>query len=490
MNQKKLNYFLVIATFAFVLMLLPSKTSAQIIDMTGGVKDDYTYEEYVFITGKPIKFTGTSKDVTVSRKESKGKVTENYRMTLTGPNNEKLTRNYTYVSDVENFETIGQSTANGELTKASETITIDGVKYTLVNNGYQITKGRVTDSRPASDYFDEIIGGTKKYEYKEDGKTKTILVEVRGKIVGYENFWGATQTQITEQIIHFDADNEKTKKVGRVKNTVSSTKSRKLEYERNPASLSSFYGGYYVKTEVSSVSKYDYDLPRNQSGTLNLHAVNTPTIERLIVPKFRDLSNHWAKDHIEKLYSLGIFDEEANFFSPNTPMTRLDFTAAIGKAVDLRVLDDRNSKNKKKERIFPDLDPNIKNYEYIVSAVEKGIINGSLNKRTGQRYFNPNDSILREQAAAIFVRALGLETKAPDPGFKTQFNDDANISDYARDGIYVMAELGLMTGDEFGNFRPKEPLTRAQAAAVIVRFLEYLESDLQQNYREDILFFE
>lgn len=474
-----------LTTFAFVFMLLPNKSSAQIVEMTGGVLGDYTYEEYVFITGKPIKFTGTAKDVKVNRNESRGKVTENYRMTLTGPNNEKLTRNYTYVSDVENFESIGQSTANGELTKATETITIDGVRYTLVNNGYQITKGRVTDSRPASDYFDELISGTKRYEYKVDGETKTILVEVSAKIVGYENFWGATETQITDQTIHF-ADGT----VGTVKNTVSSSKSRKLEYERNPASLSSFYGGYYVKTEVSTVSKYDYRLPRNRTGTLDLNAVKTPTIERLIVPKFRDLSNHWAKDHIEKLYSLGIFDEEANFFSPNTPMTRLDFTTAIGKAVDLRVLDERNTRNQRREKIFPDLDTNIKDYQYIVSAVEKGIINGSQNPKTGVRYFHPNNSILREQAAAIFVRALGLETKAPDPGFKTQFNDDANISDYARDGIYVMAELGLMTGDEFGNFRPKEPLTRAQAAAVIVRFLEYLESDLQQNYREDILFFE
>ena len=61
-------------------------------------------------------------------------------------------------------------------------------------------------------------------------------------------------------------------------------------------------------------------------------------VERLIVPKFRDLSSHWAKADIEKLYSLGILDEQSNFFSPNTPMQRYDFAIAIGKAVDLRVL--------------------------------------------------------------------------------------------------------------------------------------------------------
>lgn len=487
MRQKFLNCFLVLATFAFVFTFLPRESRAEIIDVTGGVKDDYTYEEYIFISGKPVKFTATAKDVKVTRNESKNSITESYNMTLTGPEkNDKLTRNITYQFDVEDYDSIGQSTANGRMTKYSESITLDGVKYQLVTDGYQITRGRVTDNLPASTYFDEIISGTKKYEYTEDGEKKYIFVEVSSKIVGYENFWGATETQITTQTITFANG-----KVGTVKNTVSSSKSRILEYERNPASLSSFYGGYYVKTEVNAVSKYDYDLPKRGKGTLNLQATKTPTIERLIVPKFRDLSNHWAKDSIEKLYSLGIFDEASkDFFSPETPMTRLDFTIAIGKAIDLRVLEEKNNRNNKKQKIFPDLDTNTKDYEYVVSAVEKGVIKGSMNPTNGQRYFDPNGSITREQAAAIFVRALGLESKAPDPGFKTQFKDDANISDYARDGIYVAAELGLMNGDEYGNFRPKDSLNRAQAAAVIVRFLQYLESDLQQNYREDILFFE
>ena len=41
-----------------------------------------------------------------------------------------------------------------------------------------------------------------------------------------------------------------------------------------------------------------------------------------------------------------------------------------------------------------------------------------------------------------------------------------------------------------GNFKPHDTLTRAQAAAIIERFLQYLENDLKQNYRDDILFFE
>ncbi len=84
---------------------------------------------------------------------------------------------------------------------------------------------------------------------------------------------------------------------------------------------------------------------------------------------------------------------------------------------------------------------------------------------------------------------MGLEGKAPDPGYSTSYKDDNKISDYSRDGVYVVTQLGIMNGSE-GNFKPQDTLTRAQAAAIIERFLQYLENDLKQNYRDDILFFE
>lgn len=86
------------------------------------------------------------------------------------------------------------------------------------------------------------------------------------------------------------------------------------------------------------------------------------------------------------------------------------------------------------------------------------------------------------------MRALGLEGKAPEPGYTTDYKDDYKITDYARDAIYVATELGLMSGSD-GYFNPKATLTRAQSSAIIERFLRYLESDLKENYRDNILFF-
>lgn len=480
MNRRILLVLTVTVMMIAILAVGPNSSLAKTVDIYGGIQNEYTYEEVVFLSGKPIIFEGTSKNIKVTEKESNGKLTETYRITLTRKdkdNKDKLTRNFTYVSEVTNYDQIGQSTANGEVTKYTESMVIDGVTYTL--SDYQLSKGTITDKRPASDYFSGNALARKTYITKatKEKASETIEVNIDSRNYGYGNFWGATETQITDFLFTFNNGKE-----GRVQNKVSSSKSRVLNYEENAASLSSFDGGYAVISSANSISEYTYDLPSGK-GNVDLHAEYMPRIERLIVPKFRDLSSHWAKDEIEKLYSLGILDDQSNFFSPNTPMQRYDFAIAIGKAVDLRVLEE-TKKTSTTKSIFTDVKRTAKDYNYLESAVEKEIIKGKT-----PTTFDPKGYLTRQQAATMLVRALGLENKAPDPGYKTDYKDDGKISDYARDAVYVATELGLMSGDN-GKFNPKEHLTRSQASAVLVRYLEYLENDLQQNYRDDILFFE
>ncbi|WP_084413195.1 N-acetylmuramoyl-L-alanine amidase [Desulfovirgula thermocuniculi] len=45
---------------------------------------------------------------------------------------------------------------------------------------------------------------------------------------------------------------------------------------------------------------------------------------------------------------------------------------------------------------------------------------------------------------------------------------------WAKNSIERLAQLGLLKGDEYGNFRPDEPVTRAQLAAVLERLLKFL----------------
>ena len=166
-------------------------------------------------------------------------------------------------------------------------------------------------------------------------------------------------------------------------------------------------------------------------------------------------------------------------------MKRYQFTIGLLKAVDLRVLEQPKKSKVPRKAIFDDLDAKEKDYPFIESAVEKGIIFG-INPTT----FAPDAPITRAQAVTIFVRALGMEGRAPTPGYKTNYIDDKKIPNFARDSVYVATELGLIYGDTQNRFNPSQPLTRAQASTMLVRFLDFLENDLKQNYRDDVLFFE
>lgn len=51
---------------------------------------------------------------------------------------------------------------------------------------------------------------------------------------------------------------------------------------------------------------------------------------------------------------------------------------------------------------------------------------------------------------------------------------DVPSDHWAKGAIDKLAQLGLLKGDEAGNFRPEEPVTRAQLAAVLYRVLKLL----------------
>ena len=474
---KRQSVLFVLMAFLFVLVS-PSKSSAEIVDLTGGIKNEYEYEEYVFILGQPMKFTATSKDVKVTVSERQNKITETYRIKMKSTNGATLDRTFTYAYNVSNYDAIGQSTATGEVTKYTEKIKYQDATIDLKD--YQMSKSYVTDKRPASDYSSGNAVIRKTYEIKyKGGETQIVVVSGSGQDASYENFWGAAETQIMEYVFDYPDGT-----VGTVTSRVNHSKSRTLNYEENLGTLASFNGGYAVNSDADTISEYVYELPKG-SGKIEFNSEYMPKVERLIVPKFRDLSAHWAKPSIEKLYSLGIFDDQSNFFSPNTAMKRYDFAVAVGKAIDLRVeVGNTKKKNNAKPNIFKDVKRTRANYEYLVAAYNKGVIKGVTAEK-----FDPEGNLTREQAAAIIVRALGLEGKAPDPGYSTSYKDDNKISNYARDGVYVVTQLGIMNGSD-GNFKPHDTLTRAQAAALAERFLQYLENDLKQNYRDDILFFE
>lgn len=459
------------------------------VDYVGGVHNEYEYEELVFITGKPIKFKGKV-DISERTKERDNTTTISYKFSLTSDDNEgrnRLSRTITYITEYTEDEAKGQSIGQTKVSKYSESIDIDGNRYRLED--YQFSKSDVMDNRPATHFYTGNIKGRKYYSVnRNEGQ---VIIDMTGGHVGYENFWGSTETQKINQIITYPDG-----KQGMVNTQTSDSLTKKLVYADNEVNLISFNGGYVRTTNNEVVSKYDYSLPNgegtNTIGTNNLSKKMSPKLERLIVPKFRDVPGHWAEEYIEKLYSLDVFDNTSmTFFVPEGPITRKEYIKAVLKASNIepeitetnRRGGSRRRNRREPEEVSPfaDISINDKDYPYIKEAYDLGIIYG---RHTD--LFRPKETLTVAEGVTMLIRALGFENRAPNPGYYTNFLDDRDIPSWAKDSAYVAKELGILKGDRLN---PNRPLSRAEASQLLVRFLEFLEKDLQKDYRENIILF-
>lgn len=498
-----------ISVLAAISLLIPSYSFAVPTSFSGGVNNEYLYEEVVFITGEPIKFSGQVK-ITRNNKGDKRTVTYNMNLTPTEEYklkfpNTKYIKKETYDTNYQNHIGIGQTTSQTNTGKYSESLKIDGVSYDLKD--YQFFKSDAIDNRAASDFYSGDV--TARKYYKVSGKDKEgsikdgiVTVDISGTNSGYENFWGVTETQSMDNTIEgivniTDVDTQtKTEKYGgTVTFKTSDSLTKSIQYSQNDAHHSSFEGGHVRVTNEQAVSRYKYDLINHENkryrGTIDLNAQKVPKLERLIIPKFRDVKGHWAEEAINQLYSLEVFEDNSNFFSPNTPMNRLDFTKAIMKSCDIRSSEEEKKSSKKpikEESMFVDISVDHSDYKYVKSAVEKGIIHGTVDN-LGHRTFEPNGNLTRAQAISILIRALGFEHKAPNPGFITSFSDDREVPDWAKDSIYMAKELDLILGDEMNRVNPNISPTRAEGSIMIMKFLSFLEKDLQKDYMDNIVNF-
>ena len=78
--------------------------------------------------------------------------------------------------------------------------------------------------------------------------------------------------------------------------------------------------------------------------------------------------------------------------------------------------------------------------------------------------FRPEGSITRPEIAAAMSRALGVGWSIDQPGFS-----DVKPEHWATGYITLMRHEGFVVGDTGGTFRPDAPITRAEAAAVLLR---------------------
>jgi len=105
----------------------------------------------------------------------------------------------------------------------------------------------------------------------------------------------------------------------------------------------------------------------------------------------------------------------------------------------------------------------------IVWASENGIVNG-----VSETEFAPNNNITREQIAAIIYRyasAKGYDVTRGGMAVR-EFEDYETISGWAKEAMQWAVNAKLISGTTPTTVAPLENATRAQAATIIMRFIE------------------
>jgi len=198
-------------------------------------------------------------------------------------------------------------------------------------------------------------------------------------------------------------------------------------------------------------------------------------VEKPVLPEiaegseaFGDLGNvSWAAESINALYRRGIVSgKSVGRFCPGDNVTRAEFIKMILHAFNL------NKPGKKCS--FEDVPDTHWAYDYIANASEMGIVSGY-----SEKLFGVNNNITRQDTAAVVIRViykLSMYEKIENrknPG--VSYTDASEISSYALGGVNMLSGCGIFTGYEDGSFGPRNELTRAEAAVIIKRILDFFE---------------
>ena len=171
---------------------------------------------------------------------------------------------------------------------------------------------------------------------------------------------------------------------------------------------------------------------------------------------YTDVSGHWGAGYINRLNRMGFLDPEVftgTRFYPNQYISRVEFFSMLVSSMGATARADVSVFND-----IADLPEHLR--DIVAIANQMGIAFGYTDST-----MRPNGTLLRQEAAALVARALGMNTVAE--WNMSIFSDAAFISSYARTYVAALVERGVISGFPDSSFRPSGYLTRAEAAKII-----------------------
>ncbi len=161
---------------------------------------------------------------------------------------------------------------------------------------------------------------------------------------------------------------------------------------------------------------------------------------------------HWARNSIEKMVNQNILsgDKDGNLH-PDRPVTRAEYIAMINRAFGYDSV-------RKGDLPFKDIEGTEWYADHIRIAYQQGYFSG-IDKSTA----GATRPITREEAAAMICRNLKIESTTPQID---KFADGKTVSQWSKAAVGAAVDKGFIHGYTDGSFRPKNNISRAEAATM------------------------
>jgi len=475
---------------------LPLTTEQMLLDAnTGGQSDgsftNMVYTEILWQDGTPRVFEGLM-NMTVSNGRGRtanaefGTRTVTYfiRPSATTDPDVQLTRNVTFAVDWRRSG--DQIIETYRITRWTETVTLDGEVFTLDLDRSYHGISIIRDITPGVTYYSGDISMRAVFTNGDAVVTHYQM----GRVYGFVSAWSATETHRLEGLVSTDAWQVQYSVIPSV------AVSKELQYSQNEPTLISFAGNYREVTSNQSGLNFvinvrpaaHYFMP--SSGRVSIAAFNR--FEQLRTRELAHLRGHWAYADIRRLDAMEIISVDPRHFVPNQAITRAEFFEMLARAVNLPLdpahlvppAPPRNGRQNQIELAFPDLWPGRPDYAHLRAINASGIAVGR-----GDGHFHPDLIITRQEAYVTTLRSLGLTNLGLEALPVLPFVDNDAIGYWAVNEINAATRIGLIAPDENGMLHPQEQMTKAEAAALINRLIEYMRHELIRDYTENIINF-
>ena len=180
---------------------------------------------------------------------------------------------------------------------------------------------------------------------------------------------------------------------------------------------------------------------------------------------FTDTEGHWAQDSIQKWseeYHI-IQGYEDGTFHPDNSITRGAFAGIMDRFLQFQSISGRETFSDTAGSYWEDA---------LLKLPAAGVYLGTDGKALA------GNTITRQQAVTMIARAFHIDAETTD----LSYSDAALIAEYARPAVAEMTAQGYLNDSWDGNFRPTDPITRAEIINILSNMINTLIQTNEKVY--------